>query len=779
MEGNLSRTESSHRAFLRFIPSNDDLSGEDDIPVLDVARLLAKRGVRYAIMNACQSASEEGPVSSAARTMITEGLLVAIGMRYQVLDSAVDIFVKNFYHHYIQNGEKFISAAHIGRHALQSQPTRRTKYNTDVQVTDCVTPIVAVSTDLAICHLRLDHTGSKLAHVPEKQVDICGREGDILSLETKTAISTVLLIKASAGTDKTFLARHLCWWWKATGFVEDSIEIDCATLGGLDVQGIREKIDAGFGISSKHGLIDAETYLKEHKCLLVIDSLDAVQIDREPFSSQKALRIFLRKIKRIEHSIVLLLSRYEEQWVQTIANVIYPLNNLDMKASLHFATQKATKSSPNIETGDRLDLRFLEQCMSLVDGNASAVSISMREYNTSCDSFRSLYHKLTNGSVLNGYGQDNCEEDCQRGFTDACSIVRLQVGDKQAASMRDDDFRLLALFWCSFPTDLAYYRIFFQLAKARVTYDNQLAGLPYSWLKTLIEGFSAGEFDVAARGKEFPASKISSLCSLEPAFRLCEEKGFFCRSNDDYVRIHPLISLVLRSQPFALPEWAAHVIRVAFHRFVSYQTRHWPTSNMFFKDSTVQRTLDATFANYATACNLSLAIKADYQNCIIFGIIHFSVYHIQRHAPIVLDICDRFLQVFGVPLAQNGPSTAQNFFSYAYKTIQRITGMCRGNLFANGRGMLEMRCLNAIQYADMAAELLDIRYNHMNLLEGITKNLQRHSDCYDVNRKLLASAETQLARHKSSDEDRESAVKRILEAEDAVADAESGQIFRA
>ena len=101
------------------------------------------------------------------------------------------------------------------------------------------------------------------------------------------------------------------------------------------------------------------------------------------------------------------------------------------------------------------------------------------------------------------------------------------------------------------------------------------------------------------------------------------------------------------------------------------------------------------------------------------------------------------------------------------------------NFFAIARGMLKRRCLDAIQFADIAAELLDVHHNHSELLEGIAKNLQRHSDCYDVNRKLLASAETRLARHASSDEDRESAVKRILKAEHAVVDVESGQIFGA
>ena len=150
---------------------------------MDVAKLLAKHGVRYAIMKACQSASEEGSTSSAARTMVKEGSLLATGMRYQVLDLAVAIFVRNSYHRYVKHGRKFLSAAHISRLALQKQPNRRTKSNIDVQVIDYVTPIVAVSTDFELCDLRLNHEGSTLTLVDEKQVEICEREADIFDLE--------------------------------------------------------------------------------------------------------------------------------------------------------------------------------------------------------------------------------------------------------------------------------------------------------------------------------------------------------------------------------------------------------------------------------------------------------------------------------------------------------------------------------------------------------------------------------------------------------------------
>ena len=710
--------------------------------------------------------------------MIKEGLLLAIGMRYEILDSAVDIFVKNFYHQYVQQGTKFISAAHISRLALQAQPNRRTKFNTDVQVKDYVTPVVAVSTELDICDLRLNHEGSMLAlvgkDVNHEQVKICGREGDILALETKTAISNVLLIRASAGTGKTSLARHLCWWWKATGYVEDAIHIDCAMLGGPGVHQIRERIDAALDVISTNGSNNAVRYLNEHKYLIVIDSLDAKRIDQESASSQYALRSFLRKIKS---SIVLLLSRAEEQWVQTVAKVTYYLNNLDMKASLQLATQEATKMSCDIHTGNKLDLRFLEQCMSLVDGNALAISILMRVYKSSCDSFKLLYHKLTNGSVLNGYGQNDCEEDRHRAFIDASDLVRLQTGISRAAPVRDDDFRLLAPFWRSFPANLAYYRIFFQLAEARVKEANAIPKVPASWLKASIERFSIGEFDVAARGKKFPAIKISSLRSLESAFQVCEEKNFLFRKslvkatgNDRSIRIHPLMTLVLRSQPFALPELASQVVQVAFHRFVSHQTRHWPMGASVVMDPNVQRDLDADFANYATACNFSLTIKADLLNCITFDIIHWSVYHIQRRAPAVLDMCDRFLEVFGLPLARNRPSAARNLFFFAHEMIKKITRSGGSTSPANERGMLEMCCLGAIHYADLAAELLDVHHNDSNLLEGIAKNLQHYSDCYDVNLKLLAAARTRLARHKYGDQERTSAMKEIFKGYDAVFD---------
>ena len=640
---------------------------------------------------------------------------------------------------------------------------------------DYITPMVAVSTDLDMCDLHLDQDGPTSTLVGEEQMKICGREGDILALETKTAISNVLLIKASAGTGKTFLAQHLCWWWKTTGYVRDFIFMDCAMLAELEVHHVREKIFAALDISSTDGSNDVMTYLNEHKYLIIIDSLDAAQMNQQSSSVQKGLRSFLRKIKL---SIVLLLSRFEEKWVQPVAKVDYYLNNLDMKASLQLASLEANRISCDVQTGDRLNLRFLEQCMSLVDGNALSISIMMRVYKASCDSFKVLYQKLTDETSLNGYGQDNHEEDYHRGFIDARHLVQLQTGPSGATLVCDDDLKLLAPFWRSFPANLACYRIFFQLAKARVTRHSEIANAPgFSlkgfWLKAAIAMCSAEDYKVAAKGKEFPAIKVSSLRSLEPSFQFCEEKGFLFRKssvnangNDKSVRIHPLLTLVLRSRPFALPEWAAHVVQVAFQRFISYQTRHWPMGTTLLGAPDKQRELDDTFANYATVCNFSLVIKPNVLNNTTLDIIHWSLYHIQRHAPAVLDICDRFLEVFGLPLAQNSPSTVPSMFFLAYRTVKKITKIGANYTTMDTRGMLETCCLGAIHYADLVAELLDVQHDNSELLEGIAKNLKHRSDCYDVNLTLLAMARTRLARHKFGNQDRTSAIKKIFKLTD-------------
>ncbi|KAL8816761.1 MAG: hypothetical protein Q9191_008272 [Dirinaria sp. TL-2023a] len=288
--------------------------------------------------------------------------------------------------------------------------------------------------------------------------------------------------------------------------------------------------------------------------------------------------------------------------------------------------------------------------------------------------------------------------------------------------------------------------------------------------------FSEGEFDVAAKGRGFPAIKVSTLRSLEQAFQLCEEKGFFRKSlgnaneHDQSVRIHPLMTLVLRSQPFALPEWAAHAMQVAFHRLVSYQTRHWSMHPSLLTDPEAKSELDAIFPNYATACKFSLGMEADFFNCVTFDILHWSVFYVERRAPVVLDLCDRFLEVFGLPLALHRPSVAQKLFSFAFKTIQKIARLGGNDYVANERGLLEMRCLRAIHDADMMAELLDVQHNDSELLEGIARNLQTRSDCYEVNVKLLAAARTRLARHTIGDQDRSSAMKEIFNADYAVAE---------
>lgn len=86
-----------YRAFLRFVHSNEEKGGADDIPVNNIAKLLSNCGVRLVVANACESASEQGSNSSIVRSIVETGVSMAVGMRYQNSESAAEIFTQTFY----------------------------------------------------------------------------------------------------------------------------------------------------------------------------------------------------------------------------------------------------------------------------------------------------------------------------------------------------------------------------------------------------------------------------------------------------------------------------------------------------------------------------------------------------------------------------------------------------------------------------------------------------------------------------------------------------------
>ena len=119
------------RAFLKFLRSNEELSGADDVPITQIAKLLSDRGVRVVILNACQSASEQGPDSSIVRSIVEAGVSIAVGMRYQILESAAEIFTETFYRSLLTRNQSIHAAVHAARFTMRNCQKRKTKFNTE------------------------------------------------------------------------------------------------------------------------------------------------------------------------------------------------------------------------------------------------------------------------------------------------------------------------------------------------------------------------------------------------------------------------------------------------------------------------------------------------------------------------------------------------------------------------------------------------------------------------------------------------------------------------
>lgn len=93
------------RVFLEFIAL--DTSGNvvaQPVPARTVGRLLARNGVKHAILNACRSGKELATHSSVAHIFVEEGLVAAGGMAYDVLDFAAGPFSDSFYRLFIGSG---------------------------------------------------------------------------------------------------------------------------------------------------------------------------------------------------------------------------------------------------------------------------------------------------------------------------------------------------------------------------------------------------------------------------------------------------------------------------------------------------------------------------------------------------------------------------------------------------------------------------------------------------------------------------------------------------
>ena len=767
----------NNKAFLRFVSPNEEASGADDVPVADIAKLLADCGVRIVVLNACESASEYGPGSSIARSIVKAGVPIAVGMRYQISESAAEIFTRAFYRALLVHRQSATEALHAARAAMRNCQRRRTRFNTEVDVMDAITPIFVSG---------LISERRKLSKINDmeplfgrrSESSLYGRENDILSLETALLNSDVVLLKGAAGTGKTYLMQHLCPWWKRTGFVKDHFILDCTRLGTLNAFKLRLTITRAFSLTSRAEGVNVLSVLNQNRYLIVLDNLDATKIEEaKPKDPHGSLRQFLRKIKK---TFVVLVSRYDEEWAKAAAKITYQLQNLDMKSSLQLATHMVSEKPYNAALGVPLESRFLEQCITLVDGNPLSIKLILRAYDPTRSSMQDFYRSLVNGEAFSKVEPGLPSVSGERGFVDAQALVRLHTWSHDPASFRITDFRLLSPFWRTVPLDLRPYQLLFLRCKERILSHNH--GNPKeirsplkslfsrrkeqapdngpdtvmamsAELKSVTEYMDMDERQVLLRKGNFGESELASLSSMNEFFRVCEQRGFMTsvviEEGEAHVRLHPLLALALKQQDSAPPGWLEYAIKISFHRFYSYRSRRWPSTGTLTNTWALPRAqLNFEFANFVTANHYSLNLTPTFNSVFLMKPaiqISQGVSGDSRRLSAIFDFLEMFVQTFGRPLAENRGSQytaawASGLEEYSHKR------KAQDDSLTEGRGMLEMLCILAITFAANLANILGLQRDYSPVLESIANNFHPQSDFADVNLPLLKTARLTLSR---------------------------------
>lgn len=101
---------------------------------------LRKHGVGQDVLPACRSVSM-GSISSIAKCIVQNGASGAVGMSFNLLETASDAFTAAFYGKFLGGKATFEEAAAHARNAMRAFPTRKPKFNTTVDIGDFISPL--------------------------------------------------------------------------------------------------------------------------------------------------------------------------------------------------------------------------------------------------------------------------------------------------------------------------------------------------------------------------------------------------------------------------------------------------------------------------------------------------------------------------------------------------------------------------------------------------------------------------------------------------------------
>jgi tetratricopeptide (TPR) repeat protein len=378
------------RGFVFFETAETGKAGP--VAAQDVAALLAEHRVPVAVLNACQSAMQDGSEAGLAQRLAEAGVPVTVGMAYSVTVSAAERAMPVLYARIAAGGE-LTAAVQAARRDLLDHPGRQAYFDQELDLADWMLPVMFAQQPLQI-RLRpmtdaeqaeVFERAAEVGDEPETEYGFVGRDLDIQAIEHAILTdSNVLLVQGMAGAGKSTLLRHLAWWWQRTGLVGRVFRFsyeDRAWTAGQVIREIRSKLLS----PAEHARADAMPeaaqteqvagLLRATRHLLILDNTEsitaapaAIPHALDPVEQQK-LRTLLGRL-RGGRSLVLLGSREAEAWLGTggAGLATYPLPGLDPQAASVLVDRILRRHHATAYLKDKAERDTLQELVRLLGG---------------------------------------------------------------------------------------------------------------------------------------------------------------------------------------------------------------------------------------------------------------------------------------------------------------------------------------------------------------------------------------------------------------------------
>jgi MYND finger/NACHT domain len=334
--------------FIKRDTSSESLKFVEDYRTIEeVGELIRHHGIRRVVLNACRSTHPSGSGVTIPRALRQYGVVEVVAMSYQVSSRGVQHFT-SFFYCALFTTLSMPFAAWTARRLMQSQSDRLSRFGTKLSIMDYIVLIIYRAENVPQ-HLEIGNFLGKVAQffskqlpslvadVPEKIMPDSGRERELLRLESMILEGDrAVLLVGQPGIGKSFLLKQLVSWWTTTKCITGTHTTQLSRYNNFSFEKLSRTLHKRLNCPGPYaGLKALVSFLRETKCLLIIDSLESMRVSESTTLAKQ--RGELMKFLRALHggrSLVVLASRIEYKFLASYTSTL-ELAGLGMTAGIY------------------------------------------------------------------------------------------------------------------------------------------------------------------------------------------------------------------------------------------------------------------------------------------------------------------------------------------------------------------------------------------------------------------------------------------------------------